>query len=256
MAAEVEESIYNLIPKPVPPLVKPPRHTSKFNSSVRNEVIQTKSPAKTMGPAKVNTGPEEGYLRKNDRTLPEKRDFKYPNSDKRKPAVPRASDKPLMGTQSNKNFVSTNATTAIMSVPRKPVAHYVDTCKGQKHPLDPSGLTPHYTNKSDYGILPDYIQQRQKEVAQAQAEYDKYIEETMRQGALLKVSDDERKEILAGLKKNWEQLHHQYQGLSVVTDTVPKKARKEHMEAEMKQLEQDIAMVEKHQLIYLTQETR
>jgi len=29
-------------------------------------------------------------------------------------------------------------------------------------------------------------------VAKAQAEYDKYIEETMKQGALMKVSDDER----------------------------------------------------------------
>jgi len=43
------------------------------------------------------------------------RDFKYPDSDKKKPAVPQAIDKPLMGTQSNKNFVTTNATTAIMS---------------------------------------------------------------------------------------------------------------------------------------------
>ena len=30
---------------------------------------------------------------------------------------------------------------------------------------------------------------------------------------------------LDGLKKNWEELHLQYQGLSVVTDTAPKKAR-------------------------------
>ena len=29
--------------------------------------------------------------------------------------MPRASDKPQMGTQSNKNFVTTNATTTIMS---------------------------------------------------------------------------------------------------------------------------------------------
>lgn len=91
-------------------------------------------------------------------------------------------------------------------------------------------------------------------MAKAQAEYDKYIEETMRQGALLRISNEEREDILAGLKKNWEQLHHQYQGLSVVTDTIPKKARKERMEAEMKQLEQDIAMIEKHKLIYLTQQ--
>ena len=31
--------------------------------------------------------------------------------------------------------------------------------------------------------------------------------------------------MLDGLKKNWEELHLQYQGLSVVTDTAPKKAR-------------------------------
>ena len=68
MATEVEESIYNLIPKPVPSVMKQPRfiipcnvisviyfmlpflarHTSKFCSSVRDEVKQSKSPAKTM----------------------------------------------------------------------------------------------------------------------------------------------------------------------------------------------------------------
>ena len=41
--------------------------------------------------------------------------FTYPDEDSRKPPVPRASDKPQMGTQSNKNFVTTNATTTIMS---------------------------------------------------------------------------------------------------------------------------------------------
>lgn len=79
--------------------------------------------------------------------------------------MPRASDKPQMGTQSNKNFVTTNATTSIMSgllflsriyfatytlyiVPKKPVAHYVDTCKGDKQQLEQSGLTPVYVNKA------------------------------------------------------------------------------------------------------------
>ena len=64
---------------------------------------------------------------------------------------------------------------------------------------------------------------------------------------------DKRDEILVSLKKSWEELHHQYQGLSVVTDTAPKKARKERMEAEMKQLEKDIEMMEKHKVIYIAQ---
>ena len=54
-----------------------------------------------------------------------------------------------------------------------------------------------------------------------------------------------------GLKKNWEELHHQYQGLSVVTDTTPKKYRKERLELEMKQLERDIDMIERYKSIYI-----
>lgn len=61
-----------------------------------------------------------------------------------------------------------------------------------------------------------------------------------------------RASIMDGLKRNWEELHHQYQGLSVVTDTAPKKARKERMESEMKQLERDIEIVEKHRVIYIS----
>lgn len=62
-----------------------------------------------------------------------------------------------------------------------------------------------------------------------------------------------REALLAGLKANWEDLHHQYQGLSVITDTAPKKARKERMEAEMKQLEKDIELIERHQRLYISQ---
>ena len=96
------------------------------------------------------------------------------------------------------------------------------------------------------------------------------------------MSQEERDRIITGLKANWEELHHQYQGLSVVTDTgtcgfvwliiniifillfsilkpqfnhsqVPKKYRKERMEAEMKQLELDIEMIEKNDEIYVAE---
>ena len=60
-----------------------------------------------------------------------------------------------------------------------------------------------------------------------------------------------RQSIIDGLKQNWEEIHHQYQGLSVVTDTAPKKNRKERMEAEMNQLERDIELLEKHSHIYI-----
>lgn len=85
----------------------------------------------------------------------------------------------------------------------------------------------------------------------AQEEYNAYIAEHFRRGAMQQLSESERQGILAGLKKNWEEIHDQYQGLSVVTDTAPKKNRKERMEAEMKQLERDIESIERHKVIYI-----
>ena len=73
----------------------------------------------------------------------------------------------------------------------------------------------------------------------------------MRRGAMKQLTTEERNDILNGLKQNWEQIHHEYQGLSVVTDTAPKKNRKERMEAAMKQLERDIEMLERHRVIYV-----
>ena len=89
---------------------------------------------------------------------------------------------------------------------------------------------------------------------EAQLEYDRYVEESLQQGQMQQVVETERVELLEGLKKNWEELHHQYQGLSVITDTASKRARKERMEAEMKQLERDIDLIERHKVLYIAQE--
>lgn len=97
------------------------------------------------------------------------------------------------------------------------------------------------------------MEQHKKDMLQAQEEYDHYVSESLRRGQMEQVKELQRVELLEGLKKNWEELHHQYQGLSVVTDTISKKARKERMEAEMKQLERDIELIEQHKVIYISQ---
>lgn len=99
--------------------------------------------------------------------------------------------------------------------------------------------------------MPQYLERRNEEMSAAQREYEEYIAESMRRGQMDQVERDQRDELLSGLKKNWEELHHQYQGLSVVTDTATKKARKERMEAAMKQLEKDIELIERHKVIYI-----
>lgn len=85
----------------------------------------------------------------------------------------------------------------------------------------------------------------------AQDEYDQYVTESFKRGALRQLTEQERAAILDGLKANWEDIQDQYQGLSVVTDTIPKKCKKERLEAQMKQLEKDIELFEKHKIIYI-----
>lgn len=95
------------------------------------------------------------------------------------------------------------------------------------------------------------MEKRREEIEIAQQEYDAYINDQHNRGAMKQMSEQDRAVILHGLKTNWETLHHEYQGLSVVTDTAPKKNRKERMESEMKQLERDIELMEKHSTIYI-----
>lgn len=251
---EISESIYNLIPKEQVQLSKEKRYESKFKSSVKKELKADKSPNKTMGPAKVDLRSSGEFLTKHSKEpqLPEKTKFVYSDEDKRRPPVPKQTEKPLMGIKSNKDFVKTNAVENIMSVPKKPAANFVDTPYGSAHPLEPSGLMPKYVKKKGYGETPLYLQKRKEDVIRAQEEYDEYVREHYRRGAMKQLTEAERQTILDGLKKNWEEIHHQYQGLSVVTDTAPKKMRKERMEAEMKQLERDIELLEKHKVIYIS----
>ncbi|XP_066919353.1 enkurin-like [Clytia hemisphaerica] len=250
---EKEESIYNLIPKTPEKPPKAERHVSKFHSTVKGESKHTKKENKTMGPSKVTVNEPDQFLKKRSKhpTFPDKKEFKYPDNDQRRPPVPKHTEKPAMGIKSDKNFISTNAVDNIMSVPKKPAANYVDTRTGTVNALEPSGLTPKYLNKKEYGKTPTYLIKRNEEAKQAQADYDEYVEESLKRGAMKCLNESERQNIISGLKANWEEIHHQYQGLSVVTDTAPKKNRKERMEAEMDQLEKDIDLLEKHPKIYI-----
>ena len=56
---------------------------------------------------------------------------------------------------------------------------------------------------------------------------------------------------LQGLKHNWAELQRAYQQLPIMTDTVPKKKHKTKLENKLKQLENDIRMLEHHPHIYV-----
>ena len=68
---------------------------------------------------------------------------KFEWNERRKPPVPLRTDHPVMGIQSEKNFINTNAADVI----KKPKPIYVDKRTGDKHDLETSGLVPKYINK-------------------------------------------------------------------------------------------------------------
>ena len=80
-----------------------------------------------------------------------------------------------MAAKSGKNFVTTNAIANITSIPKKPVPKYVDTNTGATHRLEESGLMPKYVHKKEYGEVPQYLQQHRKEMAEAQASYERSL---------------------------------------------------------------------------------
>ncbi|KAM8804329.1 enkurin [Rhynchonycteris naso] len=245
------ESIYNLIPSNWKEPPQPPRYRSIFRTAVKEDMQKCKAAMKTMGPPKVEVPSPKDFLKKHskEKTLPPKKKFERGKS--KKPSVPSRTDHPVMGVQSEKNFISTNAADAIMGVAKKPKPIYVDKRTGDRHDLETSGLVPKYINKKDYGVTPEYICKRNEEVRNAQEEYDNYIREKLRKAAMKKLSDAEREGVLQGLKKNWEEVHKEFQSLSVFIDSLPKKIRKQRLEGEMRQLEHDISVLEKHKIIYI-----
>ena len=253
-APDPEESIYNLIPHTPPAVYKPPRYKSIHADRVQKHLRTNKMQTKTMGLAKVPQPDTQNYLKKNTTVKPPKRcpSDEFERDTTQKPPVPRHDEPPIMGTKTDKNFIKSNAMENMNSTAKKSDPKYVDSPSGTSHTLDPSGLVPKYVMKKEYGKVPGYLERRKDEQIQAQESYDHFVIEQQKAGALKQLSDKDRQAVIDGLKKNWEDLYKQYQGLSVVTDTAPKKARKERLEAEMKRLEKDIEVMEGHKIIYVS----
>ncbi|KAG9276782.1 enkurin-like [Astyanax mexicanus] len=246
------ESTYNLISREEEKIYKPPRYISRFREQVKHEKQLNKASRKTMGPPKVHVPSPDKYLLKHSKEprLPEKKPFSYGyEGHSKKPPVPARTDHPPMGVHTKKNFVKSNAIENIMAVPRKPQPAYIDTRNGDKHLLENSCLVSKYIKKKDYGQTPEYLQQRREETRREQEEYNNCVKERMKQGAMKQLPEEERQQILQGLKKNWDELYHQFQKLPLVTDTASKKNRKEHLEMKMKQLEKEIEMMERYKII-------
>ena len=98
--------------------------------------------------------------------------------------------------------------------------------------------------KKAYGKTPGYLTKIKNEI---QDEYNlvkemQLEEQAERDRQKMLMPEEERQELIAALKRKWEQLHSQYQRETHhrTLDTLGKKNRKENLEKELDQVEADI----------------
>merc|ERR1711912_146427 len=231
-----EESIYCLIPPVIEPPPKPPLYRSKYPGSVP----ANKKASATMGPLKVAPPEPTKYLKaytREDNKLPEPRKFEYTDVKTRKTGVPTREEKPVMGLVTSKNFITCNAVENILAVPKKTDVRQVP-----------------YMNKKGYGKVPAYLEKVKGEIQDEynyimqmqEAAVEEMGDETGEGGRTRMLSENERLEMLNGLKTNWDRINKAYQTLSFTLDTPATKQRKEEFEAQLEQIERDIERLSKH----------
>jgi len=263
------ESIYNLIPQPVPPIVKPDKYVSK-HSGDKPPTFSTFGLTNTSKPGYKNiqgaeavlaeghhifkkshaTMGKEGNARKPadmlkkgtgggagaaDANAAISTGFKY--TDRMRPLVPTKDECALVAASmkhtETKNFVTSNAVENILAVPKR-----------EEEGVD-------WLKKPHFGEVPPYLSKIKQEIAD-EYEYIKSMQQQqMDEGpaGMKLMPEEERAELIIALKKKWDAVNKLYQASSVLSlaslDTIGKVKRKEMYEAQLAQIEKDIEKLSK-----------
>jgi len=190
-----------------------------------------------MGAARGTLRPDPANIRKkgtgNPILVPKTEVGKMNRAGDKKPAVPKRDEKPIHGLVSDKNFIVANAVENILAAPKLPAPKEQDMLKKKTY-----GKVPKYVTKIKQEIEDEYNLVREMQIE----------EQNERDRQRMLMPEEERQELIAALKKKWEVLMRDYQKESHhgKLDTIGKKSRKETLEAEMDQVEQDIKKLQKN----------
>ena len=106
--------------------------------------------------------------------------------------------------------------------------------------------------KEDYGKVPEYLTLVKEEVRRENEMIDRYVRERMGEvedvpEVFERLSEDERMDLLDGLKDKWDFINRKYQKIThhVSLDTLGELHRKEAMEALLKKIEGYIDKLER-----------
>eukprot|EP00811_Abedinium_folium_P005127 NODE_14722_length_1090_cov_7.134995.p1 GENE.NODE_14722_length_1090_cov_7.134995~~NODE_14722_length_1090_cov_7.134995.p1 ORF type:complete len:297 (-),score=67.49 NODE_14722_length_1090_cov_7.134995:198-1037(-) len=265
------ESIYNIIPSTEVAKQKPPMYRSKHNGKIpptastfgqaqtshpiltnyggdaEEKVVPLKS-HRSLGPAPGTVKPDPvRYMQKMTKRAPvapleevqrDRPDLLVPSQlkPKIKPDLPKPGDRPIMGLVTSKNFVVANAVEAILTAPKKV-----------------SETAQDFLRKEDFGTVPKYLAHVKRDI-EDECEYIRQLqqqEEEARAPQVRQLDEEERQEIIEGLKAKWEQVNTKFQASTHLTklDTCGKVRRKEMYEAELAQIEKDIQRINRKNIL-------
>eukprot|EP00928_Gymnodinium_smaydae_P078814 TRINITY_DN62888_c0_g1_i1.p1 TRINITY_DN62888_c0_g1~~TRINITY_DN62888_c0_g1_i1.p1 ORF type:complete len:318 (+),score=92.34 TRINITY_DN62888_c0_g1_i1:117-956(+) len=259
-----DESIYNIIPPRLVHEEKPPMYksthsgtlppsastfhtkqnttypaTSNLSGLDQSKPIPDKTHATKGKPVGSYRSTPDDYMKKQAKTGPvaSLAEVKKSNPELLKPTtlkpahhsggIPKASEAPVMNLVTSKNFIVANAVETILAAPRK-------VSEGAKD----------YLHKEDYGKVPKYLRHIKADI-EREYDYIRQMEQNqsdMYANPVRPMADEERQELINGLKAKWEQVNTEYQGGTHLTklDTTGKMKRKEKYEAQLAQIEKDI----------------
>ena len=156
---------------------------------------------------------------------------KFDYKTQRKPAVPRAHEKPIMGLKSDKNFITANAVEVILAAPKVNVEK------------------KRYADKENYGTVPKYLNNVKQDIDEEYLTLRRMREEEIEEEnkARYLMPPEEVAQLRVGLRAKWEAVNKEYQKLTHVgkVDTQGMLRRKEGAEKELAQLEKDITALDK-----------
>jgi len=258
MAAE--ESIYDLIPKPAPVVVKPPMHRSKFpgdappscstfGATAAAQVLTTNAGGDYVHLARVHRhvqshalfGPKESQkpspanfiMKQTKPELPPPKPFVY--QDRRKAPLISKSDVGTLRAPEPKNYVAKNTSAAVKLKAKKPEDKTID-----------------YLGKEDFGRPPEYLATVKGEIAQERDMVRQAMETHSAQASAGKIKhtrlpESERVQLLESLQKKHAEVNKLYQNLThvVALDSTAKIRKKESYERELGELEHAIARLSK-----------
>ncbi|CAH0547774.1 unnamed protein product [Brassicogethes aeneus] len=141
------------------------------------------------------------------------------------------------------NFITKNIKTVKEMKAKEPIHRVVVHSSGATKPLT------YFVKGEEYGAVPNYLVKLKEEAEEKRLKAAEEV--SFKQPLCRYITSDEREALLEGLKQNWEELQIAYQGLPILTDTIPKINKKVRLENDLKQLENDIVKVEKHPYLYV-----